>query len=131
VRTYANDLSQYTQEYSLYRKASVALLSSDSGVKNSIIRSLIFKESFILMRNCVVRNNISYFISLAILVIMLVLVNNKQDRRASKNSIFLLKYRRKIRNKKLGAHQPRDFKLQQSGKNQNRSFSTSWFYKKR
>jgi hypothetical protein len=33
--------------------------------------------------------------------------------------------------KKLGAHQPRDFKLQQSGKNQNRSFSTSWFEKKR
>jgi hypothetical protein len=28
----------------------------------SIIRSLIFKESFILVRNCVVRNSISYFI---------------------------------------------------------------------
>jgi hypothetical protein len=61
VRTYANDLSQYTQEYSFYRKASVTLLSSDSGVVYSIIRSLIFKESFILVRNCV-RNNISYFI---------------------------------------------------------------------
>jgi hypothetical protein len=62
VRTYANDLSQYIQEYYLYRKASVALWSSDSGVAYSIIRSLIFKESFILVRNCVVRNNISYFI---------------------------------------------------------------------
>jgi hypothetical protein len=36
----------------------------------------------------------------------------------------------KLEIKKLGAHQPRDFKLQQSGKNQNRSFSNSWFDKK-
>jgi hypothetical protein len=62
VRTYANDLSQYTQEYSLYQKTLVALLSSDSGVVYSTVRSLIFKESSILVRNCVVRNNISYFI---------------------------------------------------------------------
>jgi hypothetical protein len=40
----ANDMSQYTQEYSLYRKASVALLSSDSGVVNAIIHSLITKK---------------------------------------------------------------------------------------
>jgi hypothetical protein len=33
--------------------------------------------------------------------------------------------------KMLGAHQPTDFKLQQGGKNQNRSFSMSWFDKKR
>jgi hypothetical protein len=62
TRTYTNDLSQYTQEYSLYRKASVMLLSSNSGVVYSIICSLIFKESFILVHNCVVRNNISYFL---------------------------------------------------------------------
>jgi hypothetical protein len=37
----------------------------------------------------------------------------------------------KLEIKRLCAHQPRDFKLQQSGKNQNRSFSTSWFDKKR
>jgi hypothetical protein len=37
----------------------------------------------------------------------------------------------KLQTKKLGAHQPRDFKLQQSGKNQNRPFSNSWFDKKR
>jgi hypothetical protein len=61
VSIYANNLSQYTQEYSLYRKASAALLSNDSGAVYSIIRSLIFKECFILIRNCVVRNNISYF----------------------------------------------------------------------
>jgi hypothetical protein len=67
----------------------------------------------------------------AILVILLVLVNNEEDRRTSENSIFLLKNRRKIRNKKLGAYQPRDFKLQQSGKNQNRPFSTFWFDEKR
>jgi hypothetical protein len=62
VRTYANDLSQHTQEYSLYRKASVELLSSDSVVVYFIIRTLIFEESFILIRSCVARNNISYFI---------------------------------------------------------------------
>jgi hypothetical protein len=61
VRTYANDLFQYTQEYSLYQKASAAFLSSDSGVVYSIIRSLILKECLILVRNCIVRNNISYF----------------------------------------------------------------------
>jgi hypothetical protein len=65
VRTLANDLSQYTQEFSLYRKASVAVFSSDIGVLYSIIRSLTFKESFILVRNCVVRNNVSYFIFLS------------------------------------------------------------------
>jgi hypothetical protein len=66
---------------------------------------------------------------LAILVILLVLVNNEWDRRASENFIFLLKYKRKFRNKKLGAHKPIDFKLQQSGKNQNRPFSTFSFDK--
>jgi hypothetical protein len=37
----------------------------------------------------------------------------------------------KLEIKKLSAHQPRDFKLQQSGKNKNWSFCTSWFDKKR
>jgi hypothetical protein len=37
----------------------------------------------------------------------------------------------KLETKKLGAHQPRDFKLQQNGKNKHRSLSTSWFDKKR
>jgi hypothetical protein len=36
-----------------------------------------------------------------------------------------------LETKMLGAHQPRDFKLQPSGKNKNRSLSTSWFDKKR
>jgi hypothetical protein len=58
IRTYTSDLSQYKHTYSLHWKASVALLSSDSGVIYSIIRSLIFKENFILVRNCVVTNNI-------------------------------------------------------------------------
>jgi hypothetical protein len=41
-----------------------------------------------------------------------------------------LRFEEKLETKKLGAHQPRDFKLQQSGKNKNRSFSTSWFEEK-
>jgi hypothetical protein len=60
----------------LYRKASFAPLSSDSVVVYSIIRSLILKESFILVRNCVVRKNVILFL-LAILVILLGLVNNE------------------------------------------------------
>jgi hypothetical protein len=36
----------------------------------------------------------------------------------------------KLETKKLGVHQPRDLKLQPSGKNKNRLFSTSWFDKK-
>jgi hypothetical protein len=37
----------------------------------------------------------------------------------------------KLETKELGAHQPGDFKLQQSGKNKNRPFSTSWFDKEK
>jgi hypothetical protein len=37
------------------------ILSSDSEAVQSTIHSLIFQESFILVRNCVVRNNIYYF----------------------------------------------------------------------
>jgi hypothetical protein len=48
-RTYATELSQSTQEYSLYRKALVALLSSDNRVK--------YLKQVLLACNCVVRNN--------------------------------------------------------------------------
>jgi hypothetical protein len=44
---------------------------------------------------------------------------------------LLLKDRKILAVIKLGAHQLTDFKLQQSGKNRNRSFSTSWLDKKR
>jgi hypothetical protein len=36
----------------------------------------------------------------------------------------------KLHIKKLGTHQPKDFKLEQGGKDQKRSFSSSWFDKK-
>jgi hypothetical protein len=48
-----------------------------------------------------------------------------------KTPVACLSIEGKLETKMLGAHQPRDFKLQQSGKNKNRSLSTSWFDKKR
>jgi hypothetical protein len=62
-------------------------------------------------------------------VILLVLVNRIDV--LLKTPFSSLSTEGKLQKKKLGAHQSRDFKLQQSGKNKNRSFSTSWFDKKR
>jgi hypothetical protein len=64
VKAWTNDVSQYTQEYSVYQMDSVAFKSWAVAVEwyNSIIRSLIFKESYILYYNCVLRNNIHYFV---------------------------------------------------------------------
>jgi hypothetical protein len=65
VRTWANDLPQYTQKYYLYRKASVALLSSDSGVVIFHYSQSDIQRKFYFSRNCVVRNNISYLNSIS------------------------------------------------------------------
>jgi peptide subunit release factor RF-3 len=46
-----------------------------------------------------------------------------------KTPLLLLNIEQRLEIKKIGVHHPRDFKHQQSGKNQIRSFHTSWFDK--
>lgn len=108
------------------------IFSSGSGVLYCVIFSLIFQEGFILVCNSIIRNNTHYLLFIWHFCDFLSITEYWMRQMSFWEIHFLLReQRQKQKKKKLGAHQPKEFKIRQNGKNQYRLFSTSWFDEKR